>query len=128
MGRTPLILVGVFLFVTASIANCRADNPVYKTLITRGVPVGGSEVVKLPAPTLADGLSAADQRRAIEAVAGESHTWEDLDAQIGRGPVRFEDFQRRGSAGASRPATRYLVCRLWLDEDSREPGLSAKAV
>jgi hypothetical protein len=78
MGRTPRIFVGVLLFVTASIANCRADNPVYHTLITRGVPVGGNEVVKLPAPTLADGLTAADQRRTIEAVAGESHTWEDL--------------------------------------------------
>jgi hypothetical protein len=78
MGRTPRIFVGVFLFVSTSIANCRADNPVYQTLLTRGVPVGGNEVVKLPAPTLADGLSAADQRRAIEAIAGESHTWEDL--------------------------------------------------
>jgi hypothetical protein len=78
MGRMSPIVVGVFCFVATSIANCRADNPVYKALITRGVAVGGSEVVRLPAPTLADGLSAADQRRAIEGVAGESHTWEDL--------------------------------------------------
>jgi hypothetical protein len=78
MGRRPLIFVGLCLLATATTAACRADNPVYKLLTTRGVPVGGDEIVRLPAPTLGDGLSAAEQRRAIEAVAGESHTWEDL--------------------------------------------------
>jgi hypothetical protein len=78
MGRSPLLFVALFAFATMTTANGRAENPVYKFLTTRGVPVGGDEVVRLPAPTLADGLSAAEQRQAIEAVAGESHTWEDL--------------------------------------------------
>jgi hypothetical protein len=78
MGRMPRVWFVLCVFATITNAKCRADNPVYKFLTTRGVPVGGDEVVKLPAPTLADGLSAEEQRRAIEAVAGENHTWEDL--------------------------------------------------
>jgi hypothetical protein len=82
MGRRPLIFVPIFValfaFVATTTADCRAQNPVYEFLTTRGVPVGGDEVVKLPTPTLTDGMSAADQRRAIEAIAGESHTWDDL--------------------------------------------------
>jgi hypothetical protein len=78
MGRSLLIFVPLFAFAAISTVDCRAQNPVFTFLTTRGVSVGGNEVVKLPAPTLADGLSAAEQRRAIEAVAGESHTWDDL--------------------------------------------------
>jgi hypothetical protein len=78
MGRMPALFVALFAFATITTADCRAQNPVYNFLTTRGVPVGGDEVVKLPGPTLTDGMSVAEQRRAIEAVAGESHTWEDL--------------------------------------------------
>jgi hypothetical protein len=70
---------GIFsLAMFAAALPCRADNPVFDSLMSRGVPVGGKEVVRLPSPTLADGLNAAEQRRAVERIAGEHHTWEDL--------------------------------------------------
>lgn len=109
MIRVPLIFVGAFLFVTASIAHCRAENPVYTLLTTRGVPVGGDEVVKLPAPTLADGLSAAEQRQAIEAVAGESHTWDDLTRKSVVAP-----FVLKISNGEAAPERRGRRLDIWF--------------
>lgn len=47
-------------------------------LLDPGVRVTADVSVPLPSPTLADGLSATDQRKAIEAVAGTRHTWEAL--------------------------------------------------
>ncbi len=77
--HSPLITAGAFLLTALCFApRCRAENPVFDLLMSRGVPVGGDEVVRLPPPTLADGLSAAEQRHAVESVAGESHTWEEL--------------------------------------------------
>jgi hypothetical protein len=69
------------MFVLATLAwlsRCQADNQVFDLLMNRGVAVGADEVVRLPRPTLADGLSAEGQRRAIEAVAGSSHSWDQL--------------------------------------------------
>lgn len=109
MIRVPLIFVGAFLFVTVSIAHCRAENPVYTLLTTRGVPVGGDEVVKLPAPTLADGLSAAEQRQAIEAVAGESHTWDDLTRKSVVAP-----FVLKISNGEAAPERRGRRLDIWF--------------
>jgi len=43
-------------------------NPVYKQIVEEGVCVPGDVRVKLPAPTVADGLSAAGARAAIEAL------------------------------------------------------------
>jgi hypothetical protein len=79
-GRSSA-LIALSLFVLAAItcpSRCRADNPVFDFLMNRGVQVGPDETVRLPAPTLPDGLNAADQRRAIELICGENHTWEDL--------------------------------------------------
>ncbi len=75
----PFIAVSVFFLAALTCVPCwGAQNPVFDLLMSRGVPVGRDEVVRLPRPTLADGLSAAGQRRAVESVAGESHTWEEL--------------------------------------------------
>jgi hypothetical protein len=57
-----------------------ADGPneILRTLLTAGVPVGDGQVVKLPAPTLADGMTATAQRQQIEAIADGRNSWEDL--------------------------------------------------
>jgi hypothetical protein len=69
----------VFVLTTlAWLDCCPAGNQVFDLLMSRGVAVGADEVVRLPGPTLADGLSAAGQRRAIEAVAGNGHSWDQL--------------------------------------------------
>jgi len=78
-GHLPLIISCVFFLAALTcVRHCRAENPVFDLLISGGVPVGADEVVRLPPPTLADGLSAAGQRRAVESIAGENHTWADL--------------------------------------------------
>jgi hypothetical protein len=77
MGKLSAICVLVFLTLLPLRA-CRGENPVYDELMRRGVTIGPSEIVRLPAPTLRDGMSAAQQRRAVEAIADASHTWEEL--------------------------------------------------
>jgi hypothetical protein len=96
-------LLASSLFVLAAIAcpsSCRADNLVFDYLMNRGVQVGTDETVRLPAPTLPDGLNAADQRRAIESICGENHTWEDLTRKTVVAPfiLKISDGQqeRRG--------------------------------
>ena len=54
----PWPLAGILL--AAAVAIAKADdneNEIFRQLLDRGVPIGGDEV-KLPAPTLSDGLNA----------------------------------------------------------------------
>ncbi len=60
------------------LAAADGPNEILWTLLTAGVPVADGEVVKLPEPTLADGMTAAAQRRQIEAIAEGRSSWEEL--------------------------------------------------
>jgi len=53
-------------------------NEILRTLLTAGVPLADGQTMKLPEPTLADGMKAAQQRQQIEAVADGRNSWEDL--------------------------------------------------
>ena len=53
-------------------------NPLYRELRETGAVIAGKERVTLPAPSIADGLSAAQQQKAIQQVAGEDYTVEEL--------------------------------------------------
>ena len=55
--------------VAAAIAE---DNAVFDELLTRGVALG-EVTVRLPAPTLADGLSPPEQQKALATVADANH-------------------------------------------------------
>jgi len=48
------------------------DNPVLNDLLNQGVTIGGT-AIKLPPPTLADGLGAKEQRAAMEQITDASH-------------------------------------------------------
>jgi hypothetical protein len=75
----PLASFSIVCVVLLAAHGARGNaNPVFDQLMRDGVPVGGRDIARLPAPTLADGLSAAQQRQAIEAICAGSHTWEDL--------------------------------------------------
>lgn len=54
------------------------ENPLFKSLIVDGVQVANGPALVLPAPTITDGMSAVQQRTAIEAVAKPNHTAESL--------------------------------------------------
>jgi len=69
----------VSLFASLAAGGVQAgENATLDKLLKPGVQVAADVVVPLPTPTLADGLSAMEQRKAIEAVAGSRHTWEAL--------------------------------------------------
>jgi hypothetical protein len=57
---------------------CRGENALFASLMRDGVPVAAKESVTLPEPTLADGLDAAGQRKAVAEVIGERHSWDDF--------------------------------------------------
>jgi hypothetical protein len=47
-------------------------------LLTEGITLADGQIAKLPEPTLADGMTAAQQRQQIEAVSEGRNSWEDL--------------------------------------------------
>jgi hypothetical protein len=67
-----LLAVGLYA------VDCRGENALFASLMQDGVPITAKESVELPEPTLPDGLDAAGQRKALSAVIGERHTWDDF--------------------------------------------------
>jgi hypothetical protein len=63
--------------LAAPIEDHERTNPIYRELRQTGVAVGG-ERARLPAPTMADGLSAAAQEEVLKKVAGEDYPLEEL--------------------------------------------------
>lgn len=55
-----------------------AANPLYKSLLETGFAVGPKDKAKLPAPTLPDGLDAAKQKDAINALIKGDYSFEDF--------------------------------------------------
>jgi hypothetical protein len=55
------------------------QNALYKSLIGAGIDAGAKEKVKFPAPTMPDGLTAAQQKDIIDKlIAPESYSWNDF--------------------------------------------------
>ena len=50
-----------------------ADNALFRSLTSEGVPVGPDVKIPLPAPLLADGLDATGQNRALAELADDTH-------------------------------------------------------
>lgn len=77
------------------------ENAVFVELVERGLPVdaAGKVRVKLPAPSMADGLDAAAQRRVIEQVAGKERRVEDLVRRAVVAPfvMKIEDVPAEGA-------------------------------
>jgi hypothetical protein len=100
--KRSLGLVAFALVVMAAIDRCQAANPVFDYLTNRGVTVAPKEVVRLPPPTMADGLSAADQRKAIEGIPENNHTFEDMTRKSVVAPVVLrisQDDERQNPVG-----------------------------
>lgn len=72
---TMFVLPAAMLLAQNSSA---AGNSILDELISTGLSLSPRETVTLPQPILADGLSAAAQRQAIEDAARGKHTWETL--------------------------------------------------
>jgi hypothetical protein len=63
------VLVACFSLV--SIATTFAADPIYQSLVSKGLKVAGSKYVSLTAPCLVDGMSAVEQQVAVQALTGE---------------------------------------------------------
>jgi hypothetical protein len=86
MGK--LLTLPLCLCVAAVLLpSCRAENAVFDSLLSQGVQIGPHEVVRLAPPTLADGLNAAQQRRAIEALPESGHSWAELTRRSVVAPI-----------------------------------------
>lgn len=75
-------------------------NPVFQTLVGTGIEMPKGPALKLPAPTMPDGLDAAAQRKVLEAIADERRPVEALLRKGVTAPVIFESGDVEASADA----------------------------
>jgi hypothetical protein len=54
------------------------QNPLYKSLLDPGLDAGGKEKVKFPAPSMADGLTAAQQTAVIKGLIGTDYSYDEF--------------------------------------------------
>lgn len=77
MPATPALVLA--LFAAAADPAPHADaNPLFRTLLDPGLAVTADAKVKLPPPTMPDGLPAAKQKDAIAGVIGTDYAFEDF--------------------------------------------------
>jgi hypothetical protein len=87
--------------LAAAVAARAEENPVFQQLIEKGVPVPDGTLVKLPPPTLTEGMDAAAQRAAIGQVAQPAHTADDLLQNSNAAPLAMQIQALKTIAGRS---------------------------
>lgn len=70
--------MSLFLALLVAGAEPDAANPLYKALLDPGLAVGGDARVKLPAPTMPDGLDAAKQKAVVQKLIGTDYAYEEF--------------------------------------------------
>lgn len=86
-------LRAVFVFASVTFVSldcCNAQNPIFELLTNQGVTTARDENVRLPLPTLIDGLAAAQQRKAVERIADAGHPWDQLTRKSAVAPFVFK--------------------------------------
>jgi hypothetical protein len=85
MSGIPAILLAGLVGVIGQLAGGvsadekpQADNLLLQRLVQHGVDVANDEIIRLPAPTLSDGLNAAEQRGLIETISEKRYDWDAL--------------------------------------------------
>jgi hypothetical protein len=86
------------------------DNAIFEELTTRGVQLNGV-TVRLPAPTLADGLSASEQQAALASIADTNHPVSALvrNAVVAPLVLRMEDEPKKGAVRPRRVDLWFVV-------------------
>jgi hypothetical protein len=84
--KQTLIAWTMGLVAVVSGKPCEAANPIFDAVTTRGVVIAPGEVLRLPPPVMADGLSGDQQRRAIESLPDNRHSWEALTRRTAVAP------------------------------------------
>jgi hypothetical protein len=95
---------------------CLAAGDIYQTLVEQGVSLGGQETIKLPQPVLADGLDAAQQRQAIEALLAGRYDWDAFTRKSVVSPLLLKIGDGEPKAGqVSRRVDLYFIAYGELD-------------
>ena len=79
-------------------------NSHFKELLEKGVPIGDKETLKLPTPTMADGLDNAGQAKVLQKLAGEDYPLDELMRASVVAPhiYKFREVDARGTDGRGR--------------------------
>src|SRR5262245_48217786 len=77
MDVFPLVLLGAAL-VPGQNQSHEQLNPVFRELRQQGVPLGGKLQVPLPAPTMADGLSAREQKALLKKLIADDFEYDEF--------------------------------------------------
>ncbi len=76
------LLVGAFAFAAAQppkeSATHESVNPLYKSILDPGLPIGSDIKTKLPAPTIPDGLDAVKQKAIISNLIKDDYSYEEF--------------------------------------------------
>ena len=113
--RAGLCTVAIFLFVLLGRAVAAGPNEILRTLLTVGVPLADGQAVKLPQPTLADGMTAAEQRQQIETIAEGRNSWEDLTRRSVVAPFILKNLAGRSRSAEGRRVDLWFVAYGSLD-------------
>lgn len=89
-----IFMGALFLAVASSRAE---DNPLMNSLMNEGVVVAKGAVVKLPAPTMEDGLSADEQKKSIASIPENRQTWDALSRRSNVAPFVLKISQSEGA-------------------------------
>lgn len=92
-------------------AGHEAANPLYKTLLDPGLTVGPDLRVKLPAPTMPDGLDAAKQRAIITQLIGTDYSYDEFTRKSVVAPnlLRVGDAKPADPKAPARTVDAYFV-------------------
>lgn len=103
----PLVLS----LAVAAPADHAADNPLYKALLDPGLTVGENLKVKLPPPTMPDGLDAAKQKAVIQQVIGADYDYAEFTRKSVVAPslLRVRDAQPSDPKAPARGVDVYFV-------------------
>ncbi len=72
------VVVASLLAAPPEVATHEANNPLFKSLLTDGLVVSPKDKVKLPAPTMADGLGAAKQKATIAELIKDDYAYDEF--------------------------------------------------
>ena len=121
----PLLLMAAVGGTAATTGAPAADkNPVLTELTQQGIKMPEGTVVKLPAPLMGQGMSAAAQKAAVEKIMPPNCTFEEFTAKNSQAPFALKIVSPKGKKNYKlRMVNLYFVARgKWAVLSSKEFG------
>jgi hypothetical protein len=93
-------------------------NSLYKELLEKGIPVGDKQALKLPAPTMADGLDKAEQAKVLQKLAGDDYQIDELVRASVVAPhiYKFRELDASAADGRGRGVDLWFIAYGNLDQ------------